>query len=161
VPEKDKLVLTVVMVVENVLRLPHSEAITETGNGLYKALTACRLYLLTATWSEDDLTTWLHRRQLSGHQGILYAPDPGAAARIDTLRRVRSWRIGLVIDADAQCAAAAVADGWTVHLHAPAVYPEPAWRPDHIGGIRPWGALLDEVQHQEDMRNRPPKGDPR
>jgi hypothetical protein len=89
-------VLTVVMVVENVLRLPHSEAITETGNGLYKALTACRLYLLTATWSEDDLTTWLHRRQLSGHQGILYAPAPGAAARIDTLRRVRSWRIGLV-----------------------------------------------------------------
>lgn len=149
--------LTVVMVVEGILRLPHSEAITETGNGLYRAFApSTRLYLLTATWAESDLTTWLHRQQLSGHQGILHAPEPTPASRVDTLRRIRSWRIGLVVDSDAACAAAAVADGWHVHLHAPAAYTEPTWRPDHVQDIRPWGALLDEVQHQQDMRNRPP-----
>lgn len=154
--------LTVVMVVEGILRLPHSEAITETGNGLYRAFASTtRLYLLTAAWPQDNLTTWLHRHQLSGHQGILSAPAATPEARVDTLRRVRDWRIALVVDSDPACAAAAVADGWTVHLHAPAAYPEPTWRPDRIQGIRPWGALLDEVTHQQDMRAQlPTEGDP-
>lgn len=152
--------ITVVMVAEHILRTPNSEASTEVGNALFRALApATRLHLLTYSWTGEELSAWLGRHQLRGHVGILTCDGPEPAARIDTLRRTRSWRVELVIDHDAECAAAAVAEGWTCLLWAPATFLEPSWRPDHPKDIRPWDALLEELNHQQEMRNHT-KGDP-
>ncbi|MBD0734112.1 hypothetical protein [Streptomyces sp. CBMA29] len=147
--------LTVVMVVEGVLRLPQSEAMLVTGKGLFAALApTTRLYLLSYAWTESELQSWLARNQLTGHLGIITASGPTPQQRLDALRRIRSWRVELVIEPDPQCAALEIAEGWTALLHAPALYAEPAWRPDHTGHIRPWQALTDEMQHQENLRLR-------
>lgn len=153
--------LTVVMVVEDVLRLPQSDGIITTGKGLFDALApATRLYLLTSTWDEEDLAGWLRRNQLTGHLGIIRAFGRSVPERIDALRRVRSWRVEMVIEPDPACAAREIAEGWNVLLHAPARYAEPQWRPDQLPEIRPWQALTDEMQHQQEMRSNPiPQGE--
>lgn len=145
--------LTVVMVAEGVLRLPQSDGIIATGKGLFQAFApATRLYLLTYAWTEDALATWLARNQLTGHLGILHSSGPSPAQRLDTLRRIRSWRVELIIEPDPQCAAQEIANGWNVLLHAPALYAEPRWRPDQTAEIQPWQALTDEIHHQQDLR---------
>lgn len=144
------------MVVEGVLRPPESEGVIATGRGLYESLApATRLYLLTHTWAEKPLAQWLFDNQLSGHLGILTATGPTPPERIDALRRVRSWRIELVIEPDPYCAIREIADGWNALVYAPATFTDPRWRPDREQ-LRPWHALTDEIRRQHELRRAQP-----
>jgi hypothetical protein len=146
-------VLTVVMVLEGVLRVVGSEAHYETGFALYQALALnSRLYLLSYEWTEEQMAPWLRQRGLTGHLAYLHAPTPGAAGRLDALRRIRSWRISLVIEPDPTAAAAEIADGWSTLLHTHAAYSRPEWRPDYQGSPRPWDAVTQEIERQQQMR---------
>ncbi|MFI9271823.1 hypothetical protein ACIGXM_14050 [Kitasatospora sp. NPDC052896] len=145
--------LTVVMVLEGVLRMGGSDAQIETGWALYQALARnSRLYVLSHEWPEDEMSTWMRQRNLTGHLAYLHSPDPGPQGRLDTLRRIRSWRVSLVIEPDPSCAAAEIADGWNTLLHTHALYTRPEWRPDHTGSPRPWDALTEEIERQQTMR---------
>ncbi|MFF8283391.1 hypothetical protein ACF06W_11785 [Streptomyces albus] len=140
--------LAAVMVVEGVLRHPDSEGHFDTGWCLFQALVKnSRLHLLSHQWTESDISHWLARRHLIGYQSYLHAPEPGAAGRLETLHRVRGWRIGsLYIDADAACTAAARAAGWNVALLShgqQSPMPQP---------LRPWDDLTDAVEHQHSLR---------
>ncbi|MFE6745896.1 hypothetical protein ACFVGM_08605 [Kitasatospora purpeofusca] len=145
--------LTVVLVVEGVLRAPGGDGHLETGYGLYQALApVSQLYLLTHEFEEEELTTWLKRQRLTGHLGVLNSPAPGPAGRLDVLERVRSFRVSLVIEPDPACAAAELAAGWTTLLHTHAAYAQPRWRPDYDGTPRPWGELTAEIDRQQLLR---------
>jgi hypothetical protein len=141
------------MVVESVLRLPQSEGFIDTGRGLYQAFAkSTRLHLLSYSWTEEELAAWLSRNQLTGHLGIINAAGPTPEQRLDALRRIRSWRVELIVEPDPQCAAREIADGWNVLLHAPALYAEPNWRPDSNPEIRSWQSLTQEMSHQQKLR---------
>jgi hypothetical protein len=148
-------VLTVVMVIEDVLRISGSEGHLETGWGLYRSLApAAQLYLLTHEFEEDELGIWLRRRRLTGHLGILRAASPGPTGRLDALERVRSWRVGLVIESDPACAAAEIQAGWCTLLHTHAAYTRPSWRPDAPTTPRPWDQLLGTIAEQQILRDQ-------
>lgn len=145
--------LTAVLVLEGIVRVAGSEAPLETGVALYQALAHnSRLYVLSNEWTEDEMDLWMRRRGLTGHLTYLHAPIPGPAGRLDALRRIRSWRISLVVEPDPACAAAEIADGWSTLLHTHAAYSRPEWRPDYQGSPRPWDALTDEIEHQQALR---------
>jgi hypothetical protein len=141
------------MVLEGVLRMAGSEAHYETGFALYQALALnSRLYLLSHEWTEEQMAPWMRLRNLTGHLAYLHAPTPGPEGRLDALRRIRSWRVSLVIEPDPIAAAAEIADGWNTLLHTHALYTRPEWRPDHSGTPRPWSALTEEIERQQLMR---------
>lgn len=145
--------LTIVMVLEGVLRAAGTEAQFETGWALYQALALnSRLYLMSSEWTEAEMTPWLRGRNLSGHLGYLYAPGNGPAARLDALQRVRSWRVSLVLEPDPSCAAAEIEAGWNVLLHTHAAYSRPEWRPDYTGTPRPWDELTNAIDRQTALR---------
>ncbi|MEV8399172.1 hypothetical protein [Streptomyces niveus] len=145
--------LTAVMVVEGVLRIPGTEGHYDTGWGLYQALNKnCRLHLLSHTWTEQDIALWLTKRHITGHQSYLHAPEPGPAGRLEALQRIRSQRIGaLVIESDPACAAAELAAGWGTALVTSAHQgpQQPAAGP---AAIRPWDDLAQAVERQHDLR---------
>ncbi|MGW1261131.1 hypothetical protein ACWD7Y_04120 [Streptomyces drozdowiczii] len=145
--------LAAVMVVEGVLRVPGTEGHIDTGWGLYQSLAKnCRLHLLSHAWTEQDIALWLHKRQITGHQSYLHAPEPGPAGRLEALHRVRAWRIGaLVIESDPACAAAEQAAGWNTAL-VTSTFQGP--RPT-AEAIRPWDDLAGDVEHQHDLRLTP------
>ncbi|WP_167503120.1 hypothetical protein [Streptomyces malaysiensis] len=146
------IVLSAVMIVEGVLRIPGTEGHYDTGWGLYQALNKnSRLHLLSHTWTEQDISLWLTKRRITGHQSYLHAPGPGPAGRLEALQRIRSWHIGLVIESDPACAAAELAAGWhTALISHPADQP-----PDHYHAIRPWRDLTEAVERQHDLRLTP------
>lgn len=145
--------LTVVMVVEDVLRMTGSDGHIETGYGLYQSLAHnAQLYLLTHEFEDEELDAWLKRRRLTGHLGVLKSAVPGPAGRLDTLERVRSFRVGLVVEPDPECAAAEIAAGWSTLLHTSAAYTQPRWRPDYPGTPRPWDSLTEAIERQAVMR---------
>lgn len=145
--------LTIVMVLEGVLRMPGTDGQYETGWALYQALAKnSRLYLMSQHWTEEQTDTWLRQRNLSGHLGYLHTPDPGPAGRIDALQRIRSWRVSLVIEPDPACAAAEIEAGWNVLLHTHAAYSRPEWRPDYTSTPRPWDELTQAIDRQRALR---------
>jgi hypothetical protein len=146
------------MVLEGVLRIAGSEAHYETGFALYQALALnSRLYLLSHEWTEEQMTPWMRQRGLTGHLAYLHAPIAGPEGRLDALRRIRSWRISLVVEPDPLCASAEFADGWNTLLHTHAAYSRPEWRPDFQGSPRPWDALTREIERQQLMRISDPR----
>lgn len=150
--------LAAVMVVEGVLRMPTGEGHYDTGWSLYQALAKnSRLYLLSSTWTEEQCAMWLAKRHLSGHLGYLHQPLPGPAGRLETLNRIRSWRIGLVIEADPTCAAVELGDGWNTALITHTAYTQPEWRPDYSGSPRPWDDLTAAVERQAELRLNDPR----
>lgn len=154
--------LAAVMVVEGVLRIPDSEGHIDTGWGLYQSLAKnCRLHLLSHTWTEQDIALWLHKRQITGHQSYLHAPEPGPAGRLEALHRVRAWRIGaLVIESDPACATAELAAGWNTALITSALQgPRPPSAEPQA--IRPWDDLAHDVERQHDLRLTPHPPEPR
>ncbi|WNI17565.1 hypothetical protein [Actinacidiphila sp. ITFR-21] len=145
--------LTAVLVVEGVLRIPGTEGHYDTGWGLYQALVKnSRLHLLSHTWTEQDIALWLTKRHLTGHQSYLHAPEPGPAGRLEVLQRVRAWRIGaLVIESDPACATAETSAGWNTALVTPAFQgpQQPTPSPQEV---RPWTDLAGAVERQHDLR---------
>lgn len=141
------------MVVEHVLRTSGSDGHIDTGYALYQSLAPnAQLYLLTHEFDEGELTTWLQKRRLSGHLAVMKSHAPGPAGRLDALERVRSFRIGLVIEPDPECAAAEITAGWSTLLHTSAAYTQPRWRPDYTGTPRPWDQLTAAIERQESLR---------
>lgn len=150
--------LAAVMVLEGILRTPAGEGHLDTGWTLYQALAKnTRLYLLSHTWTEEQSTLWLAKRHLTGHLGYLHQTLPGPAGRLETLQRVRSWHIGLVLEPDPTCAAAELADGWNTCVLTHAAYTQPRWRPDYTGQPRPWDDLTAAVEHQTALRLTDPR----
>ncbi|MFC9505347.1 hypothetical protein [Streptomyces sp. NPDC057002] len=148
--------LAAVMVVEGILRTPDAEGHYDTGWGLYQALAKnSRLYLLSASWTEEQCALWLAKRHLTGHLGYLHQPTPGPAGRLEALNRIRSWRIGLVLECDPTCAAAELGDGWNTALITHAAYTQPQWRPDYDHSPRPWDDLTNAVERQNELRLTP------
>lgn len=144
------------MVVEGILRTPQGEGHYDTGWSLYQALAKnSRLYLLSHTWSEEQSSLWLAKRQLRGHINYLHQIDPGPAGRLEALERIRSWRIGLVLEADPICAAAELDAGWNTALITHAAYTQPQWRPDYDRAPKPWDALTQAVERQTELRLAP------
>ncbi|MFE2539112.1 hypothetical protein [Actinacidiphila glaucinigra] len=150
--------LAAVMIVEGVLRTPDAEAHYDTGWGLYHALAKnSRLYLLSHTWTEQDNALWLAKRHLSGHLAYLHQPTPGPAGRLETLERIRSWRISLVLEPDPSCAAAELTAGWNTSLFTHAAYTQPQWRPDYNAAPRPWDDLAQAIERQDRLRLTDPR----
>ncbi|MEW1922323.1 hypothetical protein [Streptomyces sp. NPDC088360] len=150
--------LSAVLVVEGVLRIPGTEGHYDTGWGLYQALAKnSRLHLLSHTWTEQDIALWLTKRHITGHQSYLHSPEPGPAGRLEALQRIRSQRIGaLVIESDPACAAAELAAGWSTALVTSAL--QGPKQPTSASTIRPWDDLAQAVERQHDLRltpNRP------
>ncbi|MFV0135437.1 hypothetical protein ACLGIH_19835 [Streptomyces sp. HMX87] len=146
------------MVVEGILRTPAGEGHYDTGWSLYQALAKnSRLYLLSHTWTEQQCALWLAKRHLTGHLDFLHQPTPGPAGRLEVLNRVRSWRIGLVLEPDPTCAAAELDDGWNTALITHAAYTQPQWRPDYPGTPRPWDDLTTAVERQTELRLTDPR----
>lgn len=144
------------MVVEGILRMPEGEGHLDTGWSLYQALAKnSRLYLLSHTWTAEQCRLWLAKRQLTGHLDYLHQPAPGPAGRLETLQRIRSWRIGLVLEPDPTCAAAELDAGWNTCLLTHAAYSQPQWRPDYAGEVRPWDDLTAAVERQNELRLTP------
>jgi hypothetical protein len=141
------------MVIEGVLRMPDSDGHYPTGWNLYQAIASTsRLHLLSHTWPEEELETWLMKRRLTGHLGILAATADTPQARIDALERVRDWRLDLVIEPDPVCAAAELEAGFNVLLHTHAQFSRPSWRPDYDRTPRPWDQLTAAIDKQNLLR---------
>ncbi|MGW3860242.1 hypothetical protein ACWEDZ_01985 [Streptomyces sp. NPDC005047] len=150
------VVIAAVMIVEGVLRTPDAEGHYDTGWGLYQALARnSRLYLLSHTWTEQDSSLWLAKRNLNGHLSYLHQALPGPAGRLEALERLRSWRIGLVLEPDPACAAAELAAGWNTALITHAAYTQPSWRPDYDHSPRPWDELAQAIARQDALRLTP------
>ncbi|MEU1816035.1 hypothetical protein ABZ543_12690 [Streptomyces roseifaciens] len=154
----ERIVLSVVMVVEGILRAPDSEAHFDTGWGLYHACAPnTRLYLLSHTWAAPDIQPWLAKRHLTRHLQYLHQPDPGPAGRLEALDRLRSWRVSLVIEPDPECAAAEINAGWNTALVTHPQYTQARWRPDYPGRIRPWDQLTHAIERQTELRLADPR----
>ncbi|MEU0213684.1 hypothetical protein ABZ281_00700 [Streptomyces sp. NPDC006265] len=150
--------LAAVMVVEGVLRVPDGEGHYDTGWSLYQALAKnSRLYLLSATWTEEQCALWLAKRQLRGHIGYLHQTIPGAAGRLEALDRVRSWHIGLVLEPNPSIAAALLRAGWNTAVLTHSAYTQPQWRPDYDGTPRRWDDLTGEIERQTALRLTDPR----
>ncbi|MFE5853251.1 hypothetical protein ACFQ61_08525 [Streptomyces sp. NPDC056500] len=146
--------LSAVMVVEGVLRIPNTEAHYDTGWGLYQALAKnAHLHLLSHIWHEHEIALWLARRSITGHQSYLHAPEPGPAGRLEALQRIRSQRIGaLVLESDPACAAAELAAGWNTALFSSAPHIQSPQQGASDRRIRPWEDLAEAVERQQDLR---------
>lgn len=146
------------MVVEGVLRAPGSEAHLDTGWGLYHACAVnTRLYLLSATWTAPEIQPWLAKRHLTHHLQYLHQTDPGPEGRLETLERLRSWRVSLILEPDPACAAAELESGWPTALITHPLYTQARWRPDYTGRIRPWEQLTDAIERQQQLRLEDPR----
>lgn len=150
--------LAAVMVVEGLLRAEDGEAHRDVGWSLYQALAKnTRLYLLSATWTEEQCALWLAKRQLRGHIGYLHQTIPGTAGRLEALDRIRSWHIGLVLEPDPSIAAALLRAGWSTAVITHSTYTQPQWRPDYDATPRPWDDLTDAVEQQTALRLTDPR----
>ncbi|AZM47753.1 hypothetical protein DMB38_19960 [Streptomyces sp. WAC 06738] len=148
--------LAAVMVVEGILRTPEGEGHYDTGWSLYQALAKnTRLYLLSAVWTEEQSRLWLAKRELRGHINYIHQPAAGPAGRLEALERLRSWRVGLVLEPDPTCAAAELDAGWNTAVITHAAYSQPQWRPDYPGTPRPWDDLTEAVERQTELRLTP------
>lgn len=146
------------MVVEGILRVPGGEGHIDTGWSLYQALAKnSRLYLLSHTWSEEQCATWLAKRQLTGHLSYLHQTIPGAAGRFEALNRIRSWRVGLVLEPNPSIAAALLRAGWNTAVITHSAYSQPEWRPDYDATPRRWDELTEEVERQTELRLTDPR----
>lgn len=142
--------LSAVMVVEDLLRVPGSEQHLDTGWHLYHALAKnSRLYLLSHEWTEQENALWLQKRHLTGHLSYLHATDPGPEGRIDALERIRSWHVSLVLESDPACAAAETEAGWDVGFFPAAL---PAGRMPRSPGVSAWDALTEAIERRENTR---------
>jgi len=149
-------VLAAVMVVEGILRTPRGEGHYDTGWSLYQALAKnTRLYLLSAAWTEEQSRLWLAKRELRGHINYIHQPVPGPAGRLEALDRLRSWRVGLVLEPDPTCAAAELNAGWNTAVITHTAYSQPQWRPDYTGTPRPWDDLTQAIERQTELRLTP------
>jgi hypothetical protein len=147
--------LTVVMVLEGVLRIPSSDGHYPTGWSLFHALAPnTRLYLLSHQWRDEECKPWLAKRNLTGHLGYIHQPIPGTAGRLEALQLVRHWHVNLVIEPDPACAAAELEAGWNTLLHTHTGYSRPEWRPDYTGTPRPWDDLIATIERHQDLRAR-------
>lgn len=152
------VVLAAVMVVEGILRTPTGEGHYDTGWSLYQALAKnSRLYLLSHSWTEEQCALWLAKRHLHGHINYLHQAVPGPAGRLEALDRLRSWRIGLVLEPDPSCAAAELWAGWNTALITHAAYTQPQWRPDYDASPRPWDDLSEAIERQTALRLTDPR----
>lgn len=142
--------LSAVMVVEGLLRIPGSEGHIDTGWHLYQALAKnTRLYLLSHQWTEEQSALWLAKRRLTAHLAYLHAADPGPEGRVDALERIRSWHVSLVLESDPACGAAEIAAGWDVGLISHAL---PADRMRRGAGIHAWDDLTEAIERRENIR---------
>jgi hypothetical protein len=146
------LVLTTVLVIDGLLRMPESDGHYDEGVTLYRALAqASRLYLISAEWDSDEMDQWLFKRQLKGHVGFQKAISPSPPDRTRALGQISSWRPALIFEGDPACAAHALAAGYPVCLMVRPTYRDPRWQPDHSRTPEPWGDIMTEKQRQEDL----------
>lgn len=150
--------LTVVLIVEGVLRLSGSDGRISEGVTLYRSLAAAsRLYLVSHEWGRDDIDRWLFHGGLAGHIGYQWAPSYSPDDRINALSKISSWSPALVIEPDPECAALELRHGYPVCLFARPTYGELRWRPDAPTGPQPWDDVVTELKRQEELRRTDPR----
>lgn len=145
---------TVVIVVEGILREPHSEGAIAEGVTLYRGLCeSSRLYLLSAVWTSQEMSRWLFGRGIEPrHIGYRLALTPSATDRLNALAKITSWNPALILESDAVCAAELLRAGYPTALFAVPAYRAVSWRPDSAAGPDPWDIVAAEIQRQADLR---------
>jgi hypothetical protein len=148
--------MNIALVIEGVLKAPHSEAFIPAGVGIYKALTEVehRLFLLTERL-DHVLRDWLRTSYIPGYIGLaqIDAADLLDGTLHRSLGKLRATGpVDLVIDADIRRSADAFRHGYTVMPMLAPAYLRPAWRPDYDGTPKPWDELDAEVQRQRALR---------
>lgn len=147
--------LSVAITLDGVLRKPLDEHAQDVGGTLlYSALVDHFRVIVLGGYEEEKDKQFLTMNGYVAHAE--YVPlrredgkDEVARRHAQVARlRTRGERVEFVIVADPQLAVRLYASGFTVLPYLHPVFTAESFRPDHVGGIRAWSELVDEVDYQ-------------
>lgn len=149
---------TFVLVLDDVLRKPGTEAVIKQGSVLYEALSNTgRLAILCG--EDEARADWFLRTNGFVKHAYLIPEDPTSSptpegrrmAQIGDLRS-RSAHVEFVVEPDPRIAAEIFQNGIPVMAYLHPKYTQPAFRPDYKSAAVPWDDLVSQVDYQIEMK---------
>jgi len=136
------------VVLHGVLRAPSGAAIAD-GVDLYRSLQASHDIVLLTDTDEEDARWWLKRERLTPLPPYLLHADTGSREQqLVACRDGLGLPVSLFVTANPLESAMALRLGVTSLCFAHPLFMREEFRPDHIGGRKPWAALAGEMEHQ-------------
>lgn len=148
----------IAIVVEGVLKQPHSESLIIAGVTLYKSLVAgSRVSLIFDGPQKNTTHHWLMVNRLLEHTGEVYqeTTDPvgqGPKRVAQVTRLLRQGPLALVLESDTEAAAALLERQIPTFLFLHPSFTHPEHRPDYKAPRSPWSDVVSELGRQKEAR---------
>lgn len=153
---------TFVMVLDNVLRKPSTEAINIQGLHLYNAFVSIGRLAILCGEDEERAQWFLRTNGLTKHVHLVPEDPMNSMTKFGrrfaqiTYLRTQQCFIEFVVEPDPEIATELFRGGIPVLSYLHPKYTQPSFRPDYESAARPWEDLTQEVRYQEEMRARQP-----
>lgn len=140
------------IVLHGVLRAPSGAGIAD-GVELYRSLSATHNIVLLTDTDDEDARWWLKRERLTLPPYMLHADTGDRDAQLKACRTGLGLPVSLFITSSPHEAAVALREGFTAVCFAHPVFSREEFRPDHVGGRRPWAEMTREMETQASLLN--------
>ena len=147
---------TAVIVVEGVLKQNTTDGVISQGSRLYHGLKEqMKVAVVSNSLHPENVERWLLLNGFTDHPYFFHARttdpwEPGGT-RLRQIRDLRESKnfIEIVVEPDPEIAAVLMSEGITVLNFLHPKYQRPEFRPDWEAAVKPWDALVAEVERQQ------------
>lgn len=142
-----------VIQIEGILRKHIGEQPLESGRRLYLGLSQFfDIILVSSSVDKDRMDEWLTTEGFARHAHVVYGWMAPTADLASMLRNQYGYNVEYFVLTDPARAVGLIESGYSTLLVTNTAYALPEWRPDSHHGVRPWGALVDEIDQQRKLR---------
>ena len=153
-----------VIQIEGVLANVHTTlaAAKPTDHGLWYYETFRKLWkvaLVSAACNHTEATKWLKANRVEKYDlldcqasSVFHSPEFFVRECVERYRS-QGWEVGPVVTGNPIVAKLALMQGVPMLLVAYPAYLRPEHRPDAIREPRPWDTLVEEIEHQREMKS--------